>query len=250
MSENNQRRWVAPSVIVAAAVAAAIVCVLSYLGNQSQMASLASISQIDLFKGDSADNWVAYGGLSASDVHFKRTDNDVVEVDLLGYSQLHPKQWSHESPGLRYALGFLAPGWYEFAGEFQAETDDSRGIGAQLDIQSGRWRYSTKSDAMPVDRRKTFDIFFRPSDAAPGAEISCRFFGRGGNRSRKAFFRNLRLVKIAGEPPPTATKFDVETSEIARIGLPPNPRYPSFRGLGVIVLLLAMIAGVCWRLLE
>ena len=236
--------------MVAAALVAVMMCVGSYLANRSEVASLASIGQIDLLKGDAASNWVAYGGLSASDVHFKWNDNDVVEVDVLRDSPSQPKSWSHEIPGLRYALGFLSPGWYEFAGEFQADTDDAKGIGAQLDIQSGRWRFTTKSDAMPVDRRKTFDIYFRPSDAAPGAEISCRFFGRGGDLSRRAFFRNLRLVKIAGEPPPTATKFDVETSEIARLGLPPSPRYPSFRGLGVSVLLLSTIVGVCWRLLD
>jgi hypothetical protein len=248
MTEHNQRRWFGPAAIAAATLAAAIICAVSYLADQSYVESLASIGQIDLLKDNLADHWVAFGGLSAPDVNFKRTDNGVVEFDILGNLSDKPL-WSHEIPGVRYALGFLSPGWYEFAGEFQAETD-AKGIGAQLEVESGHWKFITKSDSMPVDRRKKFDVYFRPSDAAPGAEISCQFFGLGGNRSGRAFFRNVRLTKIAGEPPPTAPKFDLETMEIARLGLPPNPRNPSFRGLGVIVLLLATIVGVCWRLLE
>jgi hypothetical protein len=249
MSENKPRRWVGPAAIVAAALAAAIICALSYLADRSDTESLASIGQIDLLKDDLADHWVAYGGLPATGVHFKRIDDGVVEFDVFGNLDKTPL-WSHESPGIRYALGFLSPGWYEFAGEFQAETDDNEGTGAQLEIQSGHWKFITKSDSQPVDRRKKFDVYFRPSDAAPGAEITCRFFGLGGNRADRAFFRNVRLIKIAGEPPPTVSKFDLETMEISRLGLPSSTRYPSFRGLGVIVLLLATIVGVCWRLLE
>ncbi len=246
MSENNQRRWVGPAVIAAATLVAAIICALSYFADLSYTESLASIGQIDLLKGDLADHWAADRALSGTEVHFKRDDNGVVEIDVLTDAPWR----SRMNTSVRYVLGYLSPGWYEFAGEFQAETDDAKGIWAELDVKSGRWRFATKSDSLPVDRRKKFDVYFRPSDAIPDAQIACRFFGPGGKSTGRAFLRDVRLVKIAGEPPPMAPKFDLEAVEIARLGLPPNTRHPSYRGLGVVVFILMAIIGVCWRLLE
>ena len=164
MSEHDQRHWVGPAAIVAAALAAAIICALSYLADRSYMESLASISQIDLLKGNLADHWLAYGALSATAVNFKRTNDGVVEVDVLDDTPAR----SEENSDIRYALGFFSPGWYEFVGEFQAETDDTKGIGAQFEVASGHWKFITKSDSLPVERRKKFDVYFRPSDCTTG----------------------------------------------------------------------------------
>jgi hypothetical protein len=246
MSETIQRRWVGPAAIAAATLAAALICALSYFADLSYTESLASIGQIDLLKGDLADHWTADRELSGTKVHFKQNDDGVVEIDVLTNTP-----WRlHMNTGIRYVLGFLSPGWYEFAGEFQADTDDTKGIGAELEVKSGRWRFATKSDSLPVERRKKFDVYFRPSDAVPDAQITCRFFGPGSNRSARAFLRDVRFVKIVGEPPPTASKFDLQAMEVARLGVPPNTRHPSFRGLGVVVFILIAIIGVCWRLLE
>jgi len=60
----------------------------------------------------------------------------------------------------------------------------------------------------------------------------------------------MRLVKIAGAPPPTAAQFDLEKKEQARLRKPELPRDGSFRSVGVTILFLGMIVGICWLLLE
>ena len=48
------------------------------------------------------------------------------------------------------------------------------------------------------------DVYLRPADSYPGAEISCRFWGARRRSTGRALFRDMRFVKIAGVPPPTA----------------------------------------------
>ena len=260
MITSRQRQLVEQGCILAAVVTAAIICVLSYIADRSYGGDFASSNQIDLLKGNLADNWSVFGALSADEVSFKQASGNVVAAEI------HAKgpSWSEESSGVTYAVGLYDPAWYEFTGEFQPESNSSEGIAAQLEVHSARWRFLKKADPNREGGWKKIDIYFRPSDSYPGAEISCRFWGTGGVRTGKVFFRNIHIVKIAGEPPQKAVRFNLEKQEEARLGRPGNPTNPRknivpprrrmrlrrFSGLAVTVLILCTIIGTCWRLLE
>ncbi len=105
------------------------------------------------------------------------------------------------------------------------------------------------------------DVYFRPSYSDPAAEITCRFWGGIGDPAGSALFRNMRIVRITGEPPPTAPHFDLAEQEEARlarsghprkVGIPPRRRirFWRFRGAAAAVLILGTIVGISWRLLA
>ena len=207
--------------------------------------------------GNLTDHWAVFGALSASEVSFKQVSANVVAVEV----RAKIPAWSDVSSGVTYSIGLFDPGWYEFTGEFQPETTGSEGLGTQLEVHSGRWRFLVKADPNEHSGWKKMDVYFRPSDSDPGAEIACRFWAPGGVRTGRVFFRNVRMVKIAGAPPQKSVRFDLEKKEEARLGKPGQPRkgriplgrwtrLGRFRGAAVTVLFLSMIVGICWRLLE
>ncbi len=246
MSEYRQRRWVEQGCIVAAVFTATLVCVLSYFFDRSHRVELAPGGQIDLLTGNLNDRWSVFGALSASEVHIKPADDGSVEVDILA----NTPSWSDESSGVSQKVGLFSRGWYEFVGEFQAKADDSEGIGAQLEIHSGRWRFIAKADSHSQGTWQKVDVYFRPADSYPGAEVFCRFWGSNADRTGRALFRNMRFVKIAGVPPATAIEFDLQRKERARLGGLAHLHNSSLGSAGAAVLFLATFVGICWWMLE
>ena len=206
MSEQRQRNWVEQGCILAAILIATLVCVLSYLFDRSRRVELGPSGQIDLLTGNLNDRWSVFGALSASEVRIKPADDGIVEVDILA----NTPSWSDESSGVSQKVGLFSRGWYEFVGEFQAKANDSEGIGAQLEVHSGHWRFIAKADPHSESAWQKIDVYLRPADSYPGAEVSCRFWGANGDRTGRALFRDMRFVKIAGVPPPTAIEFDLQ----------------------------------------
>jgi len=246
MSQRSQRHWIEQGCIVAAVLTAMLVCALSYILDRSRRVELASNGQIDLFQGNLNDRWSVFGALSAAEVRIKPADDGIVEVDILA----NTPSWSDESSGVSRTVGLFSPGWYEFVGEFQAKANDSEGTGAQFEIHSGRWRFIAKANSHPAGTWQKVDVYLRPADSYPGAEVSCRFWGASGDRTGRALFRDLRFVKIAGVPPPTAIEFDLQRKERARLGGLAHLHNSSLSSAVVIVLFLATFVGIFWWMLE
>lgn len=246
MSEHSKPHRVEQGCVVAAIFIATLVCVLSYLLDRSHRVELASNGQIDLLKGNLNDRWSVFGALSASEVRIKQADDGIVEVDILA----NTPSWSDESSGVSRMVGLFSPGWYEFTGEFQAKANDSEGIGAQVEIHSGRWRFIAKADSHSESTWQKIDVYFRPADSYPGAEVSCRLWGANADRTGRALFRNMRFVKIAGVPPPTAIEFDLQRKERARLGGLGHLHNSSLSSAAAAVLFLAIFVGICWWMLE
>jgi hypothetical protein len=246
MSEHRQRHWVKPGCVVAAFLAATLICVLSYLLDRSRRVELASKNEIDLLKDNLNDRWSVFGALSAAEVSIKQANDGIVEVNILA----NTPSWSDESSGISQTVGLFSPGWYEFTGEFQAKANDSEGSGAQLEVHSGRWRFIAKATSHSEGTWQKIDVYLRPSDSYPGAEVSCRFWGANGDRTGRALFRGMRFVKIAGSPPPTAIQFDLQRKERARLGGLGHLRNSSFGSAGAAVLFFAAFIGICWRMLD
>ncbi len=257
MTQRGNRNPFERALIAAAALTAATICGLSYLADRSCCGKAASSSEIDLLAGNLTDHWSVYGALSAAQVSFNRLDDGSVEVRI----RTDDPSWSTANSGVSYTAGLFVPGWYEFTGEFKADVNDSQGIGAQLEVHSSRWRLITKSHSRRKGRGEKINVYFRPSYSDPVAEISCRFWGGNGDSAGKAVFRNMRIVRIAGAPPPKAPQFDLADQEEARLGRSWLPREGNillgrrtqpgrFRGAVVTVLLLGMIVGISWCLLA
>jgi hypothetical protein len=246
MSQRFQRHWVERGCIVAAVLTATLVCVLSYVLDRSRRLELASNGQIDLLKGNLNDRWSVFGALSAAEVRIKPADDGIVEVDILP----NTPSWSDESSGVSQTVGLFSPGWYEFVGEFQAKANDSEGIGAQLELHSGRWRFIAKADSHSTGTWQKIDVYLRPSDSYPGAEVSCRFWASNGDRTGRALFRDMRFVKIVGTPPPSAIEFDLQRKERARLGGLGHLHNSSLGSAGAAVLFLATVVGICWSMLA
>src|SRR5271163_2890775 len=168
----RQRRLVERALVVAVAVTAALICVVSYVAERAHTDQFASSSQIDILQGNLTDKWSLFGALSATEVRMNSIDDGVVAVEIRATSP----SWSDESTGVSYMVGLYSPGWYEFTGEFQVEANNSKGIGAQLEVHSGRWRFLRKVDPGKDSGWQKSDVYFLPSVTYPGAEISCRFW--------------------------------------------------------------------------
>lgn len=246
MSEQRQRNWVEQGCILAAILIATLVCVLSYLFDRSRRVELGPSGQIDLLTGNLNDRWSVFGALSASEVRIKPAEDGIVEVDILA----NTPSWSDESSGVSQKVGLFSRGWYEFVGEFQAKANDSEGIGAQLEVHSGHWRFIAKADPHSEGAWQKIDVYLRPADSYPGAEVSCRFWGASGDRTGRALFRDMRFVKIAGVPPPTAIEFDLQRKERARLGGLAHLHNSSLGSAGAAVLFLATFVGICWWMLA
>jgi hypothetical protein len=246
MNQRPQRHRAERGCIVAAVLTATLVCVVSYLLDRSRRVELASNGQIDLLKGNLNDRWSVFGALSAAEVRIKPADDGIVEVDILA----NTPSWSDESSGVSQTVGLFSPGWYEFVGDFQAKANDSEGIGAQLELHSGHWRFIAKADSHSTGTWQKIDVYLRPSDSYPGAEVSCRFWGANGDRTGRALFRGMRFVKIVGTPPPSAIEFDLQRKERARLGGLGHLRNSSFGSAAAAVLFLATFVGICWWMLA
>jgi len=246
MSEHRQRHRVEQGCIFAAVFIATLVFVLSYFFDRSGRVELAPNGQIDLLEGNLSDRWSVFGALSASEVRIKQTDGGVVEVDILA----NTPSWSDESSGVSRTVGLFSRGWYEFVGEFQAKANDSEGTGAQLELHSGHWRFIAKANSHSEGTWQKIDVYLRPADSYPGAEVLCRFWGANGDRTGRALFRNMHFVKIAGVPPPTAIEFDLQRKERARLGGLAHLRNSSLGSAAAAILFLATIVGICWWMLE
>lgn len=257
MTQRGSRNPFDQALIAAAAIAAVIICGLSYLADRSCCGKAASSGEIDLLAGNLTGHWSVYGALSAAQVSFNRIDDGSVEVRI----RADDPSWSTANSGVSYTAGLFLPGWYEFTGEFKADVNDSQGIGAQLEVHSSHWRFVTKAHSRRKGRGEKINVYFRPSYSDPAAEISCRFWGETGDSAGRALFRNMRIVRIAGAPPPRAPHFDLAAQEEARLGKSWHPRRGSillgrrtrpgrFLGAAVTVLLLGMIIGIFWRLLA
>ena len=257
MTQRGSRNLFGQPLIAAAAIAAAIICGLSYHADRSCCGKAASSGEIDPLAGNLTDHWSVYGALSAAQVSFNRIDDGSVEVRI----RADDPSWSTANSGVSYTAGLFVPGWYQFTGEFKADVNDSQGIGAQLEVHSSHWRLITKARSRRKGRGEKINFYLRPSYSDPAAQISCRFWGATGDSAGKAVFRNMRIVRIAGEPPPKAPHFDLAKQEEARLGRSWRPREGNillgrrmrpgrFRGAAVIVLLLGMIVAISWRLLA
>jgi hypothetical protein len=246
MSERSQCDWIEQGCIVAAVFIATLVCVLSYLLDRSGRVELAPNGQIDLLTGKLNDRWSVFGALSASEVRIKQAGDGIVEVDILA----NTPSWSDESSGVSQQVGLFSRGWYEFVGEFQAKVNDSEGTGAQLELHSGHWRFIAKDDSHSHGTWQKIDVYLRPADSYPGAEVLCRFWGANGDRTGRALFRDMRFIKIAGVPPPTAIEFDLQRKERARLGGLAHLHNSSLGSAAAAVLFLATFVGICWWMLE
>jgi hypothetical protein len=257
MIRSHQGRLVERGLVVAAAMIAVLIGVVSYLGERTYGDRFASNRQIDPLQGNLTDNWSLFGALSATEVRMNSTNDGVVAIEIRAKSP----SWSDESTGVSYMVGLYSPGWYEFTGEFQAEAASSKGLGAQLEVHSGRWRFLKKADPGIEGSWQKVDVYFRPSVTYPGAEVLCRFWSTSGDRAGKVLLRNVHIVKIAGAPPEKAIQFNLEKQEEARLGrtrrryvtgvlVGQRMRLGRFRGAGATVLLLCIFIGICWRLLD
>ncbi len=257
MTQRASRNLFDPALIAAAAIAAAVICGLSYLADRSCSGKAASSGEIDLLAGNLTDHWSVHGALSAAQVRFNRIDDGSVEVRI----RADDPSWSTSNSGVSYTAGLFLPGWYQFTGEFKADVNESEGIGAQFELHSSRWRLLAMARSRRKGRGQKVNVYFRPSYSDPAVEISCRFWGATGDSAGKAVFRNMRIVRIAGEPPPTAPHFDLAEQEEARLARSGHPREAKillgrrtrlgrFRGAAVTVLLLGMIVAISWWLLA
>ncbi len=226
------------SFILSAVVMVVIVCVLSYRSDLAYREALSPNGEVDLLKGNLNDHWAVFGSLSATQVRFNQK-GETAEIEIRADSP----SWSEVSSGVSYTIGLFYPGWYEFTAEFRGEENDFLGVGSQLEVRSDRWNFTTKAGPRGGSWRKV-DIYFRPADSDPSAEISCRFWGDAANRTERAFLRNMRVARIDGAPPPMAAQFDLQKKEEARLGRPRHRRNGSFRSVWMTLLLLGACVGV------
>ncbi len=204
-----------------------------------------SACRIDLLQGDLAERWSVFGGLAAARVHFKRNPDSTVEVEVDADSKSPSKFHS----GIRYTAGLFSPGWYQFTADFQTASDNQP-AGAQLEVESDRWRFIANAAPHTRSRWKHANVFFRPSDADPTATFSCRFWGAKGARSIRTTFKKMQIRKIAGDPPDSKTQFDLQQQEQVRLGGMRATGQGSTRSLAIALLVLLALAAVCWRLSE
>ncbi len=137
----------------------------------------------------------------------------------------------------------LGPGWYRASVEARAENVGPNGAGASLcllddNAGSAELRGSTSWQKLT--------LYFKVE--APGAdlEIALRLGGFSRLNTGTAFFRNARVVLMAGSPSPGAAVFDLAALRRQRAPVPVGRPW----SLVAVFAALAVAGAVGWRLLA
>lgn len=234
------QRWA----VVAAIITVAIVCGFSHRAARPSDGYSAQPDRIDPLGGDLKDQWFVYGDLSPSEVTLDPMGSESANLAF------HPSTaaWSSSDSGVAYITGLSSPGWYEFTAELSSMRSAANDVGVQIDLSSDKWRFSAKSRPSDGANWRTIDIYFRPADYDPMLEISFRFLGGPMDHIVTISLRNMRILKVAGSPPPHKARFDMQEKEQA-LWKPVVKQTSGPAGSTVIltVVVLVAAAAACWR---
>ena len=232
-------------VIIAFALVPAIISLFYFQDRDRSCAdNNLSACQIDLLEESRAGDWALFGDLAAGDFQLRRNEIDN-EIEIR--RSMTPA--SKFRSGVTYTAGLFSSSWYEVTGDFRAE-GQAGDSGAQLEIESDRWRFITDSAGRARKPWKHVDAFFRPADASPTVDISCHLWSAKSGHLARTLFKTLQIRRIQGSPPRRWLQFDLQKQEQMRLAASHPKKQGSVRSLGVALLLLSAVVGVCWRLAE
>ncbi len=99
----------------------------------------------------------------------------------------------------------LEPGWYELSGEVRGSGAAQESASPRLGVRAGEVAGAALAYC---GSWRELELYFKVDSTDP-IDLECGLFNSLGKHRTKAFFRNLRLVKIEGAPPANATQFDL-----------------------------------------
>jgi hypothetical protein len=119
------------------------------------------------------------------------------ELRIIERSKTYAGTWSQSIA--------LEPGWYELSGEVRAEGAAQESASALLGVRAGEVAGAALGNFRDWQK---LEFYFKVDSPDP-IDLECGLSNSPGSGRTKAFFRNLRLVKVEGVPSANATQFDL-----------------------------------------
>jgi hypothetical protein len=173
-------------------------------------------------------NLIINGTLTAGDDFMPDGWRPSMDVDCGAFKWFHPPGAPSELrifAGSKPYIGSwrqrieLAPGWYELSGEVRAEDAAPESQGAILGVRAGAVAGAAFGRSANWEN---LQLYFELDSRGP-VDIECRLSTSPGNQA-KAFFRDLRLVKVEGAPAGNAIQIDLGQIRAQQFAVDSEPR--------------------------
>ncbi len=111
---------------------------------------------------------------------------------------------------------YLDDGWYVLDGEVRTEQVGAAGAGTQLRVEIQNRTVVPGPEIHGSHRWQAIEVYFKMDHWDRQATIACILGRQGYPSAGRAFFRNIRLVRVRTRPPPTAAQFDLHNLSALR----------------------------------
>ena len=142
---------------------------------------------------------------------------------------------------------YLDDGWYVLDGEVRTEQVSAAGAGALLRIELQNRRVVPAPEIHGSHRWQTIEVYFKMDHWDCQATVACILGRKGQLSAGRAFFRNIRLVRVRTQPPPTAAQFDLHNLPFPSHQSSPQTGTPWSVALAVLASGALALTG--WRLI-
>jgi hypothetical protein len=151
--------------------------------------------------------------------------------------ELEVRNSSPSAAGFQELVRLRAPGWYRLSAEVKAGGIGESGAGAQIGVAQFSIFTVATLGAHGTAGWNRVEFYLRASPRTRETMVFCRLGARGSPSGGDARFRDFRLVRIDGVPPPDAPQYDLDT-------LAPVTAVDSLWSVAAAFVLLAAVALV------
>jgi hypothetical protein len=145
--------------------------------------------------------------------------------------------------GFQELVQLRAPGWYRFSAEIETRAVGDAGAGAQV----GLGQFSIFTIATPGVRSTSgwnrVEFYLHANQQSRETMVFCRLGARGSPSAGDARFRDFRLVRIYGAPPPDVAHYDLDA-------LAPATMVDTPWSVAATFAVLAIVTIIGWRSLS
>ncbi|HEY6394581.1 MAG TPA: hypothetical protein VIX12_04120 [Candidatus Binataceae bacterium] len=195
------------------------------------------------------DNLLINGDLargSGSQLDLWRTEAWINSPDAFHYDWIHPESGGPHQAEIenlkpndaRWMQSIsLGPGWYHASAEARTEAVGAYEMGANISVPEDG---IVSSDIRGTSGWQTVGFYLKVGPRGADVDIALRVGGFGSLNTGRAFFRDVKLVKIAAPQPGTQHAYDLDT---IRMAAAPEPIGSP---ITLVLMFLVLSGGAVW----
>lgn len=184
--------------------------------------------------GNSPDQWRTESWLQRPDATHYRWSREPGGPGELEIDNLEPNDARYQQTVT------LGAGWYHFSAEVRTESVGANAAGAAISIIEDA---ISSPDLRGTSDWRRLGFYLKVGPHGADVEVACRVGGFSSLNTGRAFFRDLRAVKIVAPAPGAGPLFDLETIRKQAEGKPVGSPW----SLAATFIALAAVTALGWR---